>query len=708
MDRGTLDHAGPAAKPSPDEPVPGAAPPGLLAFLDQHALPLGPTDLAALPPGPAAGAAVVVALPVGDERWADLGGRLAARGIAVLPHRPGETAAEAWWLGPVPLAAWVEAAGEDRPAEALVRLDGRAEATLYRFAAARAGIAALAPGDRLTPVPLQEPEILPRLRAAGVETVDGRRLRLVAPRLHRLTEVAARAAAAAGPVALATPRGFEALLRAAIAERTLRAALARLPGAGPELSAGDPALRTARLAVALAPLGLAGLWTMFPAAVGGAVLAASAIVFLALGALRVAAALRLAPVAVPPPVPTDGLPGYSVLVALYDEAHMVPGLVAALDRLDYPADKLEVMLLLEADDAATAAAVDAAVATRLHMRRVTVPRGRPRTKPRALAYGLAFAQGDLVTIYDAEDRPDPGQLRAAAAAFAAGPDHLACVQARLVIDGCRTRLQRQFAVEYALLFDGLLPWMAARALPLPLGGTSNHFKRAALLAVGGWDPHNVTEDADLGLRLARFGFTSAMLASATREHAPAASGVWMRQRTRWMKGWIVTAVVHGRDPRRLLREVGGRPSLAFAAQVAGTVLAALAHPVGLALIALHAAGLLSAPGGVGFLGDLVAAATALAYGFGYGGSMLLARRALRAGGRDALLPAVWFMPAYWLMGSVAAWRALAEVAVLPDRWAKTPHDAHDEADRAPTAGETAAARLKAERMERVKGIEPSS
>ena len=212
--------------------------------------------------------------------------------------------------------------------------------------------------------------------------------------------------------------------------------------------------------------------------------------------------------------------------------------------------------MLESVDAETIAA-----AHRLDLRPpfelVIVPDRRPRSKPKALNYALAFARGDFVGVFDAEDVPAPGQLRQALAAFAAGPANLGCVQGRLTIDNADDGwLCRQFALEYLVLFDGLLPALDRMGMPLPLGGTSNHFPLRVLRAVGAWDAWNVTEDADLGLRLARAGYHAQVIASTTFEEAPQRFGNWRRQRTRWLKGWMQTYIVHSRRPLRLAAELG--------------------------------------------------------------------------------------------------------------------------------------------------------
>ena len=108
---------------------------------------------------------------------------------------------------------------------------------------------------------------------------------------------------------------------------------------------------------------------------------------------------------------------------------------------------------------------------------LVVPDGKPRTKPRALNYALQFATGDYLVIYDAEDRPDPDQLRKAAGRFRDAPREVVCLQARLTFDNASENwLSKQFAIEYASLFAGILPMLDAARLPLPLGGTSNHFR----------------------------------------------------------------------------------------------------------------------------------------------------------------------------------------------------------------------------------------
>lgn len=358
---------------------------------------------------------------------------------------------------------------------------------------------------------------------------------------------------------------------------------------------------------------------------------------------------------------------------LYREANVVGALMQALARLDWPAEKLDIKLILEAADAETIVAVQALdLAGNVEI--VVVPDLAPQTKPKALNYALPLARGEYLVIYDAEDRPERDQLRKAHAAFRAGPPTLACVQARLNLynagDGWLTR---QFALEYSALFDGLLPALEHLKLPLPLGGTSNHFRASALKWLMAWDPFNVTEDADLGMRLARNGYGCQVLASTTYEEAPARFWPWLYQRTRWLKGYIQTYLVHMRAPSRLWRELGPRGFFGFQTMIGGTVLSALVHPwfYGLVAFELTLGVLFERPQSL--LGHFLWSAAWFDLIVGYVAAMALAFITTRARGYGALLRHVPLMPVYWLLISGAAYRALWQFWTAPFKWEKTEH-----------------------------------
>ena len=280
-----------------------------------------------------------------------------------------------------------------------------------------------------------------------------------------------------------------------------------------------------------------------------------------------------------PALSDDELPSYTILVPLFREDAIALHLIEALDRLDYPRSKLQILLLLEEEDHATRTVLERIDLGR-HMSLVILKKGDPQTKPRALNVGLSLATGDLTCIYDAEDDPHPDQLRQVAALFAQSDKRFACLQCPLNIYNSKDGpFAGFFALEYAALFHLLDPGLANLRLPVPLGGTSNHFRTDILREVHGWDAWNVTEDADMGIRLARHGYLVGTLSAPTYEEAPATLESWLLQRKRWMKGWMQTLCVLLRKPRLLIRELGIGRSLAVVMLLAGGVLGPLTWPI---------------------------------------------------------------------------------------------------------------------------------
>ena len=433
--------------------------------------------------------------------------------------------------------------------------------------------------------------------------------------------------------------------------------------AHPALSAGGRGPPRG-VACAVAFAGLASALITMPDAVLSVASIALAVVFCAWTGLRLIGALTPWRRWQPHNATTGELPVYTVIVALHDEAEAVSDLIDALRKLDYPPEKLQVILALEPDDRATQAAI-ARLALGLPFEIVISPAIGPRTKPKALNAALAFARGTFVAVFDAEDRPAPDQLHRALDVFLGEGETIACVQAKLCIDNTRDGLlARMFTAEYAGLFDVLLPGLARLRLPLPLGGSSNHFRTNILRDVGGWDAYNVTEDADLGMRLARRGYQAAVIESTTFEEAPYRLKHWVPQRTRWFKGWIQTWVVHMRQPTRLAGDLGPSGFMAFQLVVGGTVLAALVHPFVLVWLAYG----MSMQGWSSVLGPQGLSVVA-----GYSASMALgffglARRRMLS--QSAILLST---PIHWLLLSFAAWRALLQLPRNPYRWEKTAH-----------------------------------
>ncbi|WP_200944314.1 glycosyltransferase [Geodermatophilus sp. Leaf369] len=395
------------------------------------------------------------------------------------------------------------------------------------------------------------------------------------------------------------------------------------------------------------------------------------------------------------------LPRYTILVPVYREAGIVGLLMKNLSSLDYPREKLEILLLLEEDDPETLQAALAAAPPDI-VRILVVPHSLPKTKPRACNVGLAFARGDLVVIYDAEDRPDPDQLKKSVVAFAKGGDDLVCVQAALnYFNAEENLLTRMFTLEYSSWFDYTLPGLDAMRLPIPLGGTSNHFRADMLRELGGWDPFNVTEDADLGVRSSARGGRVTVVNSTTYEEANMAVGNWIRQRSRWIKGYMQTFLVHTRHPLRLVRQIGLRQAIGFLLTIGGTPATFLLTPLLWVLFALYLAmPQWFAPVLPPWL-MYVSLANLLI------GNGMIVYLSLLAGFKRRTYGLVGYAllsPFYWMLHSVASYKAAWQLVTNPFYWEKTQHgltshtqddDADDDASPAepatPAVGESATA-----------------
>ncbi len=408
--------------------------------------------------------------------------------------------------------------------------------------------------------------------------------------------------------------------------------------------------------------------------------AALSIVFLVTVVLRLIAAAQLAGRTwlfrrqpAPPQIADADLPRYTILVPLFREAAVLPQLVANLRALDYPPTKLDIKLILESIDTETIAAARA-MALPGNFDIITVPDGQPRTKPKACNFALEFATGDFAVIYDAEDRPEPDQLRKAVEMFAQVPRDVVCLQAKLNFDNAAENwLAKQFTIEYTSLFWGILPALDMLRAPIPLGGTSNHFRTDVLRELGAWDAFNVTEDADLGIRIYRAGYRCKVLDSITWEEAACQPGNWLRQRTRWLKGWMQTYAVHMRKPHALRAELGLGGYWAFQGLFAAVVIATLAHPLFYILLAYdmaHGGFMRQAESLLGLHFWAIATFNLIA---GYGAAIVLGVVSLRARGVADLLPQILLIPVYWLCISVAAWRALHQLVTNPFYWEKTEH-----------------------------------
>jgi cellulose synthase/poly-beta-1,6-N-acetylglucosamine synthase-like glycosyltransferase len=350
---------------------------------------------------------------------------------------------------------------------------------------------------------------------------------------------------------------------------------------------------------------------------------------------------------------------------------MLPTLAQSLRSLDYPLGKLDIKIVLEAGDTET---IEAARGLGLEgvFELIIVPRSQPQTKPKACNFALRFARGEYLVIYDAEDRPEPDQLRKVVATFRRAPANTACLQCRLSYFNAEENwLTRMFTLDYALWFDAVLPGLERLGMPIPLGGTSNHFRTDVLRELHAWDPFNVTEDADLGIRIGQKGYRVGVVDSTTFEEASCRAGQWLRQRSRWMKGYMQTLLVHTRRPLQFVRSAGALGLLGFVFFIGGTVLAGLLNPLFwlfyLVWLAAGAANLdVIFPNSLLYLClfNLLAGNGAFTY--------LLMLAPIRRGWLG-FIPYSFTLCAYWVMISAAAYRALWQLLRDPFHWEKTEH-----------------------------------
>jgi glycosyltransferase XagB len=376
----------------------------------------------------------------------------------------------------------------------------------------------------------------------------------------------------------------------------------------------------------------------------------------------------------PPPIAgwprPDPLPVISILVPLFHEAEIAAHLLPRLTAIDYPRDALDLCLIVEDDDTTTRAALDALQLPRW-AQVIEVPKGTLRTKPRALNFALPFARGSIIGIYDAEDLPHPRQLLDVATQFARLPLDTACLQGRLdYYNADANWLARCFTLEYAAWFRAILPGLDRLGLVVPLGGTTLFLRRTALDAVGGWDAHNVTEDADLGLRLARHGFRTEVIHVVTEEEANARLWPWIRQRSRWLKGYAMTWFVHMRRPRGLLRDLGWRRFAGVQVLFLGTLtqlaFAPLIWSFWLPVLGLPhpLAGSLPSPLlwaiGAGFLLSTIA-------------EILIHAWAASSAGKVGLIRWIPMLAVYYPLATLACWRGIFQILSRPFYWDKTAH-----------------------------------
>jgi glycosyltransferase XagB len=370
-------------------------------------------------------------------------------------------------------------------------------------------------------------------------------------------------------------------------------------------------------------------------------------------------------------------PSYTIFCPLYKEWQVVPQFVTAMSRLDYPKNKLQVMLLLEEDDKETIRHIKGQ-GLPSYFEIVVVPNSQPKTKPKACNYGLLKTKGEYSVIYDAEDVPDILQLKKTVLAFERGGKSLMCIQAKLnFYNPHQNLLSRLFTAEYSLWFDLVLTGLQSVNAPIPLGGTSNHFRTDGLIELKGWDSFNVTEDCDLGMRLVKAGYRTAVVDSVTLEEANSSYLNWIKQRSRWIKGYMQTYLVHCRDLSGFTKNGRYLLALNFQLIVGGKVLSMFINPlmwtttIAYFMLRTQAGPFIESlfPSWVLYMGVFSLIFGNFLYIYYY---MIGCAKH----GHDQLLKYVFFVPLYWLMMSIAAWYAVYKLITAPHHWAKTKHGLH--------------------------------
>lgn len=386
------------------------------------------------------------------------------------------------------------------------------------------------------------------------------------------------------------------------------------------------------------------------------------------------------------------LPIYTILVPMYREAEVLPQLIRNLERLDYPKAKLDVRLLIEEDDEETLLVLRS-MKLPAYYTVLVVPHSLPKTKPKACNYGLIRARGEYVVIYDAEDQPDPDQLKKVIAAFRQCPDNYACIQAKLnYFNSSQNLLTRWFTQEYSMWFELLLPGIMKLDVPIPLGGTSNHFKMKVLKDLNAWDPYNVTEDADLGIRLYKAGYKTAIVDSRTWEEANSRVGNWIRQRSRWIKGYMQTWLVHMRNPFRLYREIGFRGFLGFQVMILATPLLPLLNPLFWLMLVLWFGWHMEFipkffPGVIYYMSNAEFYVGNFLFVFSNvaGAYWVISELEGDKNRRFSygLVKYALLTPAYWVLMSIAAVKAAWQLITKPFYWEKTTHGLSGDHDAGP-------------------------
>ena len=385
----------------------------------------------------------------------------------------------------------------------------------------------------------------------------------------------------------------------------------------------------------------------------------------------------------------DDLPVYTVLIPVFHEAKMLSQNLRNMYHMNYPKNKLDIKVLMEEKDEET---INEAKLLGLFgspkkmvegipreeytdflklFDPIVIPSAKVTTKPRACNYGLIRAKGELVVIYDAEDKPDADQLRKAAIVFLRSGEDVVCLQSKLnFYNADENFLTKWFSIEYANWYEFYLQGLDWIEAPIPLGGTSNHFRKKSLDELGRWDPYNVTEDADIGIRLARQNLKTELIDSHTYEEATISVKSWIHQRSRWYKGHLQSYLVHMRHPRQLFKDLGAEKFFKFQLTFGTGIFVPIINPI---LWIITAASFLL-PINLGWLDpsylQIISIINLVAGNISYISIYVIACAKLK---KYRYTPYALLMPLYWVLHSIASWRGLIQLIRNPFYWDKTSH-----------------------------------
>lgn len=375
----------------------------------------------------------------------------------------------------------------------------------------------------------------------------------------------------------------------------------------------------------------------------------------------------------------DELPIITILLPLYREADVVSNLFVSIAQLDYPKSKLDIVVILEREDHETLDAVKESIEeTNLEVE--IIFNGIKKGKPSALNAGLKKAKGEIITIYDAEDAPERDQLKKVVRYFNLHLD-VACVQAKLnYYNTHQSILTKLFTIEYSSWFDIYLRGWWKIGWVVPLGGTSNFIRRDILLKLMGWDENNVTEDAELGIRIARKGYRVDIIDSTTWEEAVPYIKPWIKQRSRWHKGFLQCFLAHCIHPFGLVKDVG----LWRALSVVLVGISPLVIALNLIMWFFTISYTMYFFGFSFFepLSIMIHEAFSNPWTFYLGlccfilGNifwMMCNLSGVIRRGHWGLIKYVLLIIPYWILMSISAWIGIIEIIIKPSYWHKTPH-----------------------------------